>query len=107
MAIIKVQGTEVGKRIQASAGDAIMVYLSENPTTGYRWDIHRSDEIRLRLVDSSFTPQFGNAVGASGQRVFTFKAHSIGVVDLQLKNRREWEGDNSIIERFGIIVEIK
>lgn len=45
-------------------------------------------------------------MGGGGQRVFTFQANNPGQVKLQLKNLREWIGEESTIEQFQVSVQV-
>ena len=95
-----------GKSFEARQGDLIVIRLDENPTTGYRWAIDKSDDaiIALQSVDYTQTPSTG--VGGGGQRTFTFKAIKAGAAKIALKLSREWEGDKSIIDRFTASVQV-
>ena len=85
-----------GRAVHLGRGDPVTVRLAENPTTGYRWQIDSADG--LEVVNDQFEP--GGAVGAAGVRVLQFRCPNVGEYELRLKNRREWEGDASIVGRF-------
>ena len=93
-----------GRTIELSAGDIVTVRLKENPTTGYRWTVENAGG--LELVDDRFEGG-GGAIGAAGVRVLQFRSSSTGSHDLRLKNRQEWEGDSSIVERFNLTIAVK
>jgi inhibitor of cysteine peptidase len=59
------------------------------------------------LRNSEYTPAAGVGVGGGGQRTFTFVAQKPGSVTLQLKLWREWEGDSSVTERFGVTINVR
>lgn len=94
-----------GKTIQVHPGDEIIISLDENPSTGYKWAVDKTDNAILSLQNSGFTPTSGGAVGSGGTRVFTFVAKSAGSVQLQLKYWRSFEGDSSIVQRFSVTIQ--
>jgi len=49
MATITLTRAEHGKSVEAQVGDRIIVSLDENPTTGFRWAIDKSDDEWWRL----------------------------------------------------------
>ena len=42
MAVVSLTEADNGQSVQVRQGDAIIVRLPENPTTGYRWHIDRA-----------------------------------------------------------------
>lgn len=91
-----------GGRAAARVGEAIVVTLPENPTTGYRWaaDV---DTAQLQLADDQFegstTPR-----GAGGTRRLTFTASGPGTVHLRLVKKRSWEKEG--VEHFEVDLEV-
>lgn len=78
--------------------------LSENPTTGYRWEL---EDIRgLEMVGDRFQSS-GGSIGAAGNRIFQFRGIDVGKHELRLKNWRKWEGDSSVINRFSATIFVK
>jgi len=93
-----------GSSVDAHAGDAIVVELPENPTTGYRWAIHRMDSSLMALEASDFKAPPGAAMGASGQRSLQFRVIGEGRADVELKLWRDWEGEDAAIDRYPFTV---
>jgi inhibitor of cysteine peptidase len=87
-------------------GDTLVVELPETPSSGYRWALERLDEARLVLVDSAFRSG-DDRPGAAGVATWTLKAVASGTTTVDLKRWRHWEGDRSIVERFGIRLQIQ
>ncbi len=98
---------DTGKSFMVHPGDVIAIQLKENPTTGYRWAIDRSDDTILALQSSDFVGPPGTGIGGGGTRTFTFKAQKPGAVHLQLKQWRSWEGDSSIIGRYDVTIQVQ
>jgi len=105
--VVTLLHTDSSKSIEVQSGDTVVVRLDENPTTGFQWAIDKSNDAILTLQDSDYAPAPDSRVGGGGQRVFTFKAQKAGAVDLQLKLWRQWEGDQSITDRFVVILQIR
>jgi predicted secreted protein len=93
-----------GRTIEVAEGDVITVRLKENPTTGYRWSVDTTNG--LELVGDRFEAG-GDAIGAAGVRVSEFRATRAGSHELRLRNWREWEGEDSVIDRFEANVVVK
>ena len=96
-----------GKSITVHIGDEIIINLTENPTTGYRWAIDKIDATVLLAQNPTFSSTPGGAIGSGGTRTFTFIAKQPGTVYLQLKLWREWQGDSSIIERYDVTIQVQ
>ena len=95
-----------GKRLKVGQGALIVIKLKENPTTGYRWAIDNVDGQVLQSERAGFDVGKGGGVGGGGERTFSFTSRQTGTATIQLKLRREWEGDRSIIDRFTVIIEV-
>ena len=106
MSILKVGREDNGKLIKPRQGDVITVSLQETPATGYRWAVEPIDEKILELENEGFCTAPKAGIGGGGTRTFTFQAIAAGRGNLQLKLRREWLGDASIIERYGLTIEV-
>lgn len=102
----QVSTPENGARITVRVGDVIALHLPENATTGYRWAIASLSEARFVVEDSGFHQQ-GHTVGSGGEAFWKLRARSAGKSRIELVNRREWEGDRSIIERFAIDTSVE
>jgi inhibitor of cysteine peptidase len=107
VATITLTRAEHGKSIEAQVGDLITVSLDENPTTGFRWAIDKSDDDVVALQTSEYAVASSSKMGGGGQRVVTFKARKAGVAAIHLKLWREWEGDQSITQRFAVTLRVR
>ena len=101
---ITVTQSQDGQTVAARSGDLLELKLRENPTTGFRWQVHELNN-SIVLENAQFISG-SSAVGDAGMRVFTFRAVSPGSTPLQMKLLREWEGDNSITAWFRITINI-
>ncbi|MBD2213003.1 protease inhibitor I42 family protein [Nostoc linckia FACHB-104] len=95
-----------GQVVTLKCRQILIVHLDENPTTGYRWSKPTLDTQVLQLKSDKFNLPSNAGIGSGGQHVFTFQANNPGHVKLQLKNLREWAGEQSNIEQFEVTVQV-
>jgi len=95
-----------GSSVQLRVGDVVAVRLAENPSTGFVWSTDSTSGDALRLVESEYLPAADGGVGGAGERSLSFRAVTAGNVELRLKLWRQWEGDKSVVDRFGATVRI-
>ncbi|MGA7937919.1 MAG: protease inhibitor I42 family protein [Kovacikia sp.] len=98
--------TDAGKTLQVPAGEIVLITLSENPTTGYRWALEPMEQPVLELQASDYVTASGAGIGGGGQRVFKFRTKASGTVNLQLKEWRDWEGEQSTLNRFSVTIKV-
>ena len=91
MAAIVVTEADLGRQVTARVGDAVVVQLPENPTTGFRWALASPQGDVLDLVHDDFQTSVRAGVGAGGLRVFHFGATREGSGRIELKLARAWE----------------
>jgi inhibitor of cysteine peptidase len=102
--MLKINNADNGGKAELRVGESVEVQLSENPTTGYRWQLHLPVGPVLELKDDSFMgPQ--RAYGAGGLRSWRFRAVQEGVVLLEIENQRSWEPEP--VETFTVAIEVK
>ncbi len=105
MAEIVVREGETARTVTVATGDEVKVELSENPTTGFRWQVTSVDAGVLRLQSDDFVPSAGAAVGSSGLRVFRFAAVNSGGTEVRLELKRPWEAQPPR-STFAILVSV-
>ncbi len=93
-----------GGTVDVQAGEPFRIQLSENPTTGYRWQLASPPSAELRVVDDAFEFARGKP-GAGGMRHWTFVADRPAVVRLQFDRKRAWE--TQAAEVFTITIDVK
>jgi len=86
------------------AQSVVTVRLDENPSTGYQWDAENIEG--LEIVGDSFE-RAGDAMGTGGVRVLQFRLLEKGSYRLSIRKWRDWEGENSIIDRFYVTIVVK
>jgi len=97
--------TDNNQSFNVRVGDEIVIHLEESPTTGYRWALDNAVGDILVLQNDGFSPA-GSGVGGGGERTFTFAAQKAGSSLVGFKLWREWEGNNSITNRFQIAINV-
>jgi inhibitor of cysteine peptidase len=97
---------DTGATREASVGDVVVIALAEQPTSGYRWGVEELTP-ELTLSGDEFVPDSDHQLGARGQRVFRFEARAPGAGRVTLRRWRKWEGEASIVERFGATINIE
>jgi inhibitor of cysteine peptidase len=93
-----------GGLISATTGDVLIVRLPENPTTGYRWEFHTTDNIAQTGDD--FVVAF-DATGAGGMRCLRFVMQVPGLAIIEAVLHRAWEADDITPQNyFSLSVEV-
>lgn len=104
MSELNLTQADKGKSFEVHRDDVIVIRLKENPSTGYRWAVDKADDRILAFQSSEFSLPADTKIGGGGMRTFAFKAKTADTVHIQLKHWREWEGNDSIIDRFDVTV---
>jgi inhibitor of cysteine peptidase len=106
---IELTAADDGRSVAATPGDEIVVLLTENATTGYRWHAQVHDDAVALEADGYRPPSLPEPAqpvfGRGGQREFRFRVSAPGSAVLELKHWREWEGESSVIERVTVTIE--
>jgi inhibitor of cysteine peptidase len=89
---IEISDSETSASRTLMRDEEVVVRLSENPTTGYRWQLTQSGTGELGLVDDRFVGGAeGAAPGAAGVRLIRFIARRPGAVKVEAVLRRAWD----------------
>ena len=94
------------RTITMAVGDELQVILAENPTTGYVWSVITNDEEVLSQTEEPSYVVESEAIGAGGERTFTFRDVAHGTSALQLINSRSWETAVTPDRTFSLMVEV-
>lgn len=94
-----------GTTVRPRPGDALLVRLPGNATTGYRWTVtHRPPA--LRLVSAKYVPLSPARLGSGGSYVFRFAAGP-GSGVLRLVYRRPWQAAKPPLRRFTLTIRTR
>ena len=80
--------------IHLAVGGATVITLTENPSTGYRWQLDGPASRNLSLVgisDAGFSRSAGGLIGAAGLRRFKIAARRAGTAVAVFDYVRPWE----------------
>jgi predicted secreted protein len=106
MAAIVITEAENGQTLLLHVGDTVAVRLSEKSTAGYQWTPEQiaADKVTYTKHHESVTPHL---LGSKNICIFQFTASATGIVHVQLKHWRSWQGDRSILARYAVTFDIR
>ena len=94
-----------GSEIELKKGQALVITLEANPTTGYTWEVvEPRDEQVLRQVGEIEFKQESDLIGAGGVQIIRFEVVNAGRAALKLIYHRPWETDVEPLKTFAIQV---
>jgi inhibitor of cysteine peptidase len=102
--MITISYADNGGKAEARVGESFEVQLPENPTTGYRWQLHLPVGPVLEVAEDSFAGSQG-AYGIGGLRCWRFRALQEGAFLLEIEHRRSWETEP--VDMFKVTVKVK
>lgn len=105
---VKVGADDNGRQTELRRGQALVVTLEGNPTTGYTWEVKKPlDEGILRQVgEPEFKPE-SDLAGAPGVQTLRFEAVNAGQTTLSLVYHRPWEEGVEPAETFSLQVVVR
>lgn len=95
-----------GHEVTLAVGQAMELSLSENPTTGFRWDLKTKAEPACELVASTFEPRGGHP-GNGGIHRWQFRAVHSGSGEIELEYRRPWEKDAAPAKVYKLGIRVR
>ena len=106
MSSIVLTEADAGSTRQLKRGETVELRLKENPSTGYRWTIDVEPPGAATIASSSQEPG-APGLGANGVHVFRIAAKGSGVVTLNARLSRSWEGEGVAEERKSFILQVR
>ncbi|HEX6372375.1 MAG TPA: protease inhibitor I42 family protein [Longimicrobium sp.] len=88
--------------IQVRVGEAFVITLQSNPSTGHRWTVADSLGPLLRLREQTYVPQQPVSVGSGGHERLTFVAQAAGETVLRLRYSRGVQRSAPRRTEFGV-----
>jgi len=107
--IVEVNDSFNRGQVDLKVGEALVVALSENASTGFRWIAPAESASKLAKVlrEGESAPESGgDSPGKPGVRRFYFEAVEPGTVELELDYRRPWETGKSPARTFRLRVRV-
>jgi inhibitor of cysteine peptidase len=95
-----------GREVTLAVGQVLELALSENRTTGFRWDLKTKAEPACELVESTFNPPVGHR-GNGGIHRWQFRAVQSGGGEIELEYRRPWEKDAAPARVYKLGVRVR
>lgn len=93
-----------GKLIDVNLTTRISLILPENPSTGYIWSLDLPDGIQIE--SSTFLAASKQMPGAGGEHTWVLRPLHSGDLVVHAKLWREWEGDQSVLQRFQVTLRV-
>jgi inhibitor of cysteine peptidase len=98
-----------GKTVDLAVGQVMELRLAENPTTGFRWQLHR-DGTPVCRITADFTEPATNEgpsiPGKSGTHVWRIEAVQPGSGDMALTYARNWEASRPTAMSFTLHIHV-
>jgi inhibitor of cysteine peptidase len=109
--MLRANESDNGRTVKLAAGESLEIALSENPTTGYRWQHAKQaaedDSSPCSFATDAFEPDRAGMPGAGGVHRWQLHAVEPGVCKIELEYRRSWEKDKPPERTFRIHVEVR
>ena len=102
--MLVIDQTQNNGSVEVSVGDSFRVQLSENPTTGYRWQLQSAGAPALRITEDSFEASTGKP-GGGGVRYWMFVADQPAAAALRMELKRSWQPQP--VDTFSATVNVK
>lgn len=101
---MEVTESDFGSTRELGVGDELMLRLTENPTTGYRWQVTCTGDGNLEMVDEGFEAGSAGLPGAAGQRTLRYVARKAGQVEVLAAHERAWDAGKETPKRLTVVV---
>lgn len=105
-AVVKTQD-DAGGTVELNRGQALMVELPGNPTTGYLWAVSEYDPEVVTLLGQDFQVADPGLPGAPGLFLFHFVGRGTGTTGLTLVYQRPWEAEETPARTYRLTVEVQ
>ncbi|KKG05726.1 protease inhibitor I42 family protein [Methanosarcina mazei] len=97
---------ENGKSMSIKKGELFILQLSENPSTGYSWELNVSEGLNILSDRYSQEEAPEGQVGVAGIHSWTIEAVSEGSRQVNGIYKRPWENTTGTEENFTLTVEV-
>jgi len=108
---VKLDAADNGRQVELQKGQALVITLESNPSTGFRWGVVELEEDILRQMgEPEFKvsdPREPPPPGTGGWETFRFEAISAGQTALELVYHRPWEEGEEPLETFSLQVVVR
>lgn len=95
-----------GTGISLKNGEAFLLELRENPSTGYSWELNLSEGLTILSDNYTQDPAPEDQVGVSGTHSWEIKAVAQGSQQVNGIYKRPWENTTGTEDNFTLSVEV-
>ena len=90
-------------------GDQIKLILNEIPSSGYLWQLIKSNEPAIEVVENFFEDPTSNMaiLGSKGQRNLIFNVNEEGIFKIALACKRPWNNEQSQDDLFKFTAHVE
>jgi inhibitor of cysteine peptidase len=93
--------------ISTQTGDELVVYLPENPSTGYQWGLASYDTQLVEPAGDTYQPAGPPRPGTGGTRVLRLRAAAAGQTVIVIRLRRGRSSPAAAAQEFTLKVSIR
>jgi len=103
---VAVTSSDNGTSRAANVGDAILVSLAGNPTTGFRWELQLTGAGVLEPEGDTYEVAAGHKIGSGGTHRFRFIAKAPGRATIALRLARSWARNEPPAQTFSVEIKV-
>lgn len=105
--VVQLTEKDQGRSQSMRVGDILEISLEGNPTTGYIWELAKSDTIILIQKGEPDYQASTRLMGSGGMYAFRFEAIKSGESELELIYHRTFEKDTPPIKIFKVRIIVQ
>jgi predicted secreted protein len=105
MPVVELSESDAGRERSVAVGDDLVIRLTENRTTGYRWYLSAPGDV-FAVVDDAYQPAESGRPGAPGVRTVRLRATHPGSCLLTAVSRRSWESGAGAGPRLQFFIRV-
>lgn len=98
---------DAGKTFPMEKDGKFRVKLKSNATTGFQWEVAKSDTKVIKLLDKKYEAPKKAIPGAGGAQTFEFQAIDAGKTNIEFIYRRPFEKDVKAAKTYKLTIEVK
>jgi predicted secreted protein len=103
--VVELSESDAGSERSVAVGDDLVIRLTENRTTGYRWYLSAPGGA-FAVIDDTYQPAESGLPGAPGMRTMRLHATHPGSHELTAASRRSWEPGPGSRPRLRFLIHV-
>jgi len=96
-----------GRMIEARVNDLVIISLSENPTTGYQWDVQTSDGMSLKSDVFKRPFSYPPRAGAGGVHTWDYVITGAGMQEFSATYHPAWMPAGEDDQRYALTFDVQ